>query len=275
MSSILKSSDGLLKGLSGLVDSHCHIDRVDLAPFEHSLENMLQATNELGVEHMICVCIDLENFPAVHSLAVNYKNIYCSVGVHPTEVGVIEPDLSSLITLGALPKVVAIGETGLDYYRAGEEGEGGQNNHQKSRFLVHIQAAKTLKKPLIIHTRMAREDTIDLLKAESDTQGVFHCFTEDWAMAKAGLDLGYYISFSGIVTFKNAKELQEVAKKIPLDRLLIETDAPYLTPAPYRGKPNYPGNVHYVAKYLAELRGETYEDFALATTSNARRLFGF
>jgi TatD DNase family protein len=254
-----------------LVDSHCHLDRVDLAPFDHDFQKMLQETAAHDVHEMICVCIDLENFPVIHSLAVSHENIYCSVGVHPTEVGVKEPTVQELVDLVKLPKVVAIGETGLDYYRTTREESVGQ----KSRFLAHIHAAKETHKPLIIHTRMAKEDTIDLLKSESVNQAVFHCFTEDWPMAKLGLDLGFYISFSGIVTFKNAQDLQEVAKKIPLDRLLIETDSPYLTPAPHRGKPNYPGNTQHVAKFLAALRGESYEKIAEATTVNAKALFGF
>jgi TatD DNase family protein len=257
-----------------LIDSHCHIDRVDLSLFDHSTQNMLEASRKLDVTTMICVCIDLESFPTVHSLAKTYPSVYCSVGVHPTEEGVEEPSLESLLERGALDKVVAIGETGLDYFRLSEGKVDAQKNTQKSRFLTHIQAAKILKKPLIIHTRLAQMDTIALLKTESSCRGVFHCFTEDWAMAKAGLDLGYFISFSGIVTFKNATDLQEVAKKIPIDRLLIETDAPYLTPVPHRGKPNYPGNVHYVAKFLAELRGESYEWVARHSTENAKKLFG-
>jgi TatD DNase family protein len=257
-----------------LIDSHCHIDRVDLSPFDHSVENMLEASRKLDVSTMICVCIDLESFPTVHSLATNYPSVYCSVGVHPTEEEVEEPSLQSLLERGALDKVVAIGETGLDYFRLSEEKADVQKNIQKARFLTHIQAAKMLKKPLIIHTRLAQTDTIALLKTEPSCHGVFHCFTEDWSMAKAGLDLGYFISFSGIVTFKNATDLQEVAKKIPIDRLLIETDAPYLTPVPYRGKSNYPGNVHYVAKFLAELRGESYESIAQHSTQNAKKLFG-
>ena len=255
-----------------LIDSHCHIDRVDLAPFDHQLEKMFEACRLLDVQQMLCVGIDLENFPAIHALAQNHPLVYCSVGVHPTEEGVREPTFEELIQLGSLPKVVAIGETGLDFYRLSEVEADAQKNLQKERFLTHIQAAKFLKKPLIIHTRLARTETIDLLKNEDAPSGVFHCFTEDWDMAKAGLDLGYYLSFSGIVTFKNATDLQDVAKKVPLDRLLVETDSPYLTPAPYRGKPNYPGNVHYVAKFLAELRGDSYEKIAEHTTRNAKQL---
>jgi TatD DNase family protein len=254
-----------------LIDSHCHIDRVDLGPFDHDFQKMLEASAAHGVREMICVCIDLENFPVIHALATSHQNIYCSVGVHPTEEGVREARFEELVELGSLPKVLAIGETGLDYYRTTPEESVGQ----KDRFLTHIHAAKKINKPLIIHTRMAKADTLDLLKSESVDKAVFHCFTEDWAMAKVALDLGLYISFSGIVTFKNAQDLQEVAKKIPLDRLLVETDAPYLTPAPYRGKPNYPGNTYYVAKFLADLRGESYEMLAQATTLNAKTLFKF
>jgi TatD DNase family protein len=257
-----------------LVDSHCHLERVDLAPFDHDFDKMLEATHQLGVETLLCVSIDLESFPAIHSIARRYPHIYCSVGVHPTEEGVEEPSLERLMTLGRGEKVVAIGETGLDYYRLEAGRETAQKALQRTRFECHVEAANQLQKPLIIHTRMAQADTLAVLRQCAKKAGVFHCFTEDWEMAKAGLDLGFYISFSGIVTFKNATELQAVAKKIPLDRLLIETDAPYLTPVPYRGKPNYPGNVHYVAKFLAEIRSESYETIAEKTTENAKELFG-
>ncbi len=257
-----------------LMDSHCHIDRVDLAPFDQNIEKMLQASRDLDVKTMLCVCIDLESFPRIHALALTHEDIYCSVGVHPTETGVREPSVEELIRLGSLEKVLAIGESGLDYYRLSEGQAFEEKQQQKDRFLTHIRAAKYLNKPLIVHTRLAKEDTIDCLQAEDSHHGVFHCFTEDWAMAKAGLDLGYFISFSGIVTFKNAQALQSVAEKVPLDRILIETDSPYLSPMPYRGKQNYPGNVHYVAQFLAELRGESYEKIAEYSTRNAKELFG-
>lgn len=252
------------------MDSHCHIDRVDLEQFDHDQAKMFARTAELDVKHMICVCIDMENFPAVHKIAMDNNNIHCSVGLHPTECDGVEPSFEDLVEKANLPKVVAIGETGLDYFRNDEKSA----DWQRDRFRTHIRAANEVDKPLIIHTRMAREDTIRILKEEKARPGVLHCFTENWEMAKAALDLGYYISFSGIVTFKNAKDLQEVAAKVPLDRILVETDSPYLTPAPFRGKPNFPGNTHYVAKFLSEMRGFDYSEFCDKTTQNVEKLFG-
>ncbi|MDO8955111.1 MAG: TatD family hydrolase [Gammaproteobacteria bacterium] len=253
--------------MTPLVDSHCHLDRLDLTAFDGDLSKAIAAAKELGVMHMLCVCVEMENFDAVIRIAEQFKEVHASVGKHPDEHEGIEPTVEMLVEKARHPKVVAIGETGLDYYR----------DHNKAlqmqRFAVHIQAAKQTAKPLIIHTRQAREDTIAMLKSEQSGPGVFHCFTEDYEMAKQGLDLGFYISFSGILTFKNAESLKDVAKRIPLDRILVETDAPYLTPIPYRGKANQPGYTRYVAQYLAELKGLTYDEVARATTQNFTNLF--
>ena len=255
-----------------LIDSHCHLDRLDLTPFDGDMDAMMAEAKALDVEQMIAVCVDMENAPVVARYAEQYDHVFASVGKHPCdeENQGVEPTVAMLVEQAKHPKVVAIGETGLDYFRT-EPGQDMSFQHQ--RFITHIEAAKQSDLPLIIHTRAAREDTIAILKAHDAGPGVFHCFTESWEMAKAGLDLGLYISFSGIVTFKNAQELQEVAKKVPLDRILVETDAPSLTPVPYRGKPNHPGYPHYVAHCLAELRGVSYAAICEATTQNTRNLF--
>jgi TatD DNase family protein len=254
-----------------IIDSHCHLDRVDLTPFEGSILRVLEAAKALGVEKVLCVSIDRENFQQVLSLAHTYEHVYASVGVHPTETGIETVSYDWLMSHAQDPKVVAIGETGLDYYH-----EPIQADLQKASFEVHLQAAIAADKPVIIHTRMANQDTIAQLKPYAGRlRGVFHCFTESWEMAKAGLDLGLYISFSGILTFKNASELRDVAWKIPLDRLLVETDAPYLTPHPFRGKPNHPGLTRYVVETLARLKGMPWEDMAAITTQNACDLFRF
>jgi TatD DNase family protein len=252
-----------------IIDSHCHLDRVDLTPFNGSVDAVLEAAHSLGVMKMICVCIDKENFHAVHQLANRYPSVYASVGVHPTEWEGEQPSYEWLLEQAQQPKVVAIGESGLDYYH-----EPVNPIQQQARFDMHLQAAVASQKPIIIHTRQANEDTIRMLKPYAGkVQGVFHCFTETWEMAKAGLDLGLYISFSGIVTFKNAEALREVARKVPVDRLLVETDAPYLTPAPFRGKPNHPGLTRYVVEALAALRQCSCDELAAQTTRNAERLF--
>ncbi len=253
-----------------LVDSHCHLDRVDLTPYDNDFDAMLKATAEAGVGHMLCVSIDLENYPRMLSQVEPYANISVSVGVHPNEPDRRTPDPDELIELAAHPKNVAIGETGLDYFRS--EGELGW---QQNRFRVHIAAARACGKPLIIHTRAARADTLRIMREEgaADAGGVMHCFTEDWDTAHQALELGFYISFSGILTFKNAEELREVAKKIPLDRILIETDSPYLAPVPHRGKPNEPRLVRYVAEMLATLRGLSPEEIEAITADNFFTLF--
>lgn len=254
-----------------LIDSHCHLDQLDLTPYQGSLDLALEAARKSDVEYFLNVCIDLENFPTVLNIAEKHPNVFASVGLHPNEAIDKEPTAKDLIKLAQHAKVIAIGETGLDYYRSE-----GDLRWQQQRFRQHIAAAKELNKPLIVHSRQARQDTIRILKEENaaNVAGVLHCFTEDWKMAQQALDLNFYISFSGIVTFKNAVELKEVAQKVPLDRILIETDSPYLAPMPYRGKPNEPAYVRYVAEHIAELRNLTYAEVAKATTENFWRLFG-
>lgn len=253
-----------------LIDSHCHLDRLDYSKLGGGPEEAIEAAARAGVSHMLCVCIDLENFPAVRKLAEIHPQVFCSVGVHPNEEHSREPDADELAGLADHPRVVAIGETGLDYYRSSADAA-----WQRDRFRRHVMAARRTGKPLIVHTRQAREDTLAVLREEGATEvgGVMHCFTEDWAMAQAALDLGFYISFSGIVTFKNAEDLRDVAQRVPLDRLLIETDAPYLTPVPLRGKPNQPAYGRYVAELLAQLRNTSAETIAEATTRNFFTLF--
>lgn len=246
-----------------IIDSHCHLDRLDWPA-------ALLRAKEHHVYEYLCVCIDLENFPIIRNIAQIQKNVYISVGVHPTEREGQVVDPQELLYLANHPEVIAIGETGLDYVHCT-----GDISWQQERFRTHIAVAKILKKPLIIHTRDAREDTIHIMRQENaDTiGGVMHCFTETKAMAQQALDLNFYISFSGIVTFKNATVLQEVAQYVPLDRILVETDAPYLAPAPYRGKPNEPAYTRYVVEKIAELRQLSPEVIAEHTTENFRRLF--
>lgn len=254
-----------------LVDSHCHVDLLDLEKYEGKLSNVLHFAKENFVKHLLCVCITLDNFAAMLAAINNYDFISASVGLHPNEKVAQEPSILELITLAENNvKVIAIGETGLDYYRQKGEHEG-----QQQRFRNHIKAALAVKKPLIIHCRQAKEDMLTILKEEGAEQigGVLHCFTEDLAMAFKAMDLNFYISFSGIITFKNALALQEVAKKIPLNRMLIETDAPYLAPVPYRGKNNEPAYVYHVAKFIADLRGESINTIANETTNNFFTLF--
>ena len=253
-----------------LVDSHCHLDQLDLSPYAGDLSRALLEAKNQGVQHFLCVCITLQDFPEVLRIAKNYSNVSTSVGLHPNEVVDVEPTAESLLTLINDDKIVAVGETGLDYYRSS-----GELAWQKERFRQHIRAAKASQRALIIHSRQAKADTLQILKEENAQSigGVMHCFTEDWEMAKAAIDLGFYISFSGIVTFKNAKELQEVAKKVPLDRLMIETDSPYLAPMPHRGKSNEPSFVRLVADFIAELRGISVEELAEKTTENFFKCF--
>ncbi len=252
-----------------IVDSHCHIDRVDLKAFGGSVESMLSHAKELSVNQFLCVCIDLEHFDQVHNLALQHSNIYASVGVHPTEIISKEPSVEKLLELSSSDRVIAIGETGLDYFRVNKD----EADWQRDRFRRHIRASNESEKPLIIHMRDSKEDIIDILQKENAQSGVMHCFAEDWATAKAALDLGFYISFSGILTFKSAIDLREIAKKVPADRLLVETDSPYLTPAPYRGKPNSPAYTYYVAEKLAEVRNTSIDEIAEATTTNFKNLF--
>ena len=254
-----------------LVDSHCHLDRLDLAPFNGQLAKALQAAAEQGVGHMLCVCIDLEHFQDVLQPAREFDFVSASVGVHPNETEGHEPTVDELVKLADDDQVVAIGETGLDYFRSE-----GDLEWQRERFRTHIAAAKQCGKPLIIHMRDAAEDTLRILKEEKADEigGVMHCFTESRETAKQALDLNFMISFSGIVTFNSAQELKEVAKIVPADRMLVETDSPYLAPVPYRGKSNQPAYVRQVAEHLAELRQSSLEEIAEQTTSNYFSLFG-
>lgn len=250
-----------------LVDSHCHIPMIEYEGGGHAIINAAKAN---GISHMLCVSLDLETYPGVLDLAEKYDCISASVGVHPNSQVPAEPTEEQLIELAQDPNVVAIGETGLDYFRSV-----GDLNWQRERFRIHIRSAKRAGKPLIIHSRDAREDVINLMQQESAAEvgGVMHCFVDDWQTAEQAIEQNFYISFSGIVTFKNASELKEVAKKVPLDRILIETDSPYLAPVPYRGKQNQPAYVRYIAEHIAELRGESFETIADATTANFCSLF--
>lgn len=253
------------------VDSHCHLNFPDYADrFDQVLAEMAQAQ----VTKALCISTTLEDFPAVHRLAVNHANLWATVGVHPDNEGVREPTLQDLLDGAALPRVVGIGETGLDYYRLGERTVADMA-WQRDRFRVHIEAARQTRLPLVIHTRSASDDTVAILKeaGQGEVGGVFHCFTETEQVARAALDLGFYISFSGILTFKNAADLRDVARFVPLDRCLIETDSPYLAPVPYRGKTNTPAYVPYVAQQIAELKGLSVEAVADATSRNFETLF--
>ena len=253
-----------------LIDSHCHLDRLDLKPYQNDFSCFMQEVKNSHIEHLLCIAIDLEAYPAMLELVENYPQISVSVGVHPNVHEGQEPTVDELITLGANDKVIAIGETGLDYFRST-----GDLNWQHQRFRTHINAAKTLKKPLIIHTREAKQDTLRILKEENaqEVGGIIHCFTEDWEFAQQALELNFYISFSGIVTFNSAKEIQEVAKKVPAEHFLIETDSPYLAPVPHRGRPNYPTYIRFVAEQIAKLRGVSVEEITELSTANFYRLF--
>ena len=250
-----------------LVDSHCHIN---FEPLSEDTEGVIQRAHDMGVEHMLCVSVNMEDYPEVLALARSYDFIYASVGVHPNHDEGREPSTEELVELAQNPDVVAIGETGLDYFRSS-----GDMSWQKERFARHIHAGIESNRPLIIHTREAALDTMDMLQAEQASQcgGVMHCFAEDWKTAKRALDIGFYISFSGILTFKNAQDMREVAKKVPLDLLLVETDSPYLAPVPMRGKTNEPAFTTYVADMLAEVKGVSKEEIARATTDNFFNLF--
>ncbi|KQT10779.1 TatD family hydrolase [Ramlibacter sp. Leaf400] len=261
------------------VDSHCHLSFPELSS---RLDEIRAAMAQAGVDRALCICTTLEEFETVHALALAHDNFWSTVGVHPDNEGVTEPSLDDLLTRAALPKVVAIGETGLDYYQM-DERKGGRGiadlEWQRERFRTHIRAARQTGKPLVIHTRASSDDTVAILKEEGEdgsagsAGGVFHCFTETAQVARAALDLGFYISFSGILTFKSAADLREVAAFVPEDRLLIETDSPYLAPVPYRGKTNDPSLVPYVARQIAELRGLPVEAVGELTSRNFERLF--
>ena len=260
-------------------DSHCHLSFPELAA---QLPDIRHKMHEAHVSRALCICTTMEEFDNVHALATGHDNFWSTVGVHPDNEDIYEPTVNDLVQKANLPRVVAIGETGLDYYQM-EERKGGRTiddmEWQRERFRTHIRAARKVKLPMVIHTRASSDDTIRLLKEEgevgdaSSAGGVFHCFTETKAVAKAALDLGFYISFSGILTFKTAQDLRDVAAWMPLDRMLIETDSPYLAPVPFRGKTNNPSYVPYVAKLLAELRGMTPEAVGELTSRNFDLLF--
>jgi TatD DNase family protein len=252
--------------LPQLIDSHCHLPLI-----EGDGDAVIARAHAAGVTHMLCVCVDLESLPGVMAVARRHDSVSATVGVHPNTDGTNrEPSVAELVELAAAPEVVAIGETGLDYFRSE-----GDLEWQRARFRTHIRAAREAGKPLVIHCREAAADLVAILREEGagDAGGVMHCFVEDWDTAQATMDLGFYISISGIVTFRNADALREVAARVPLERLLIETDAPWLAPVPRRGKQNEPAFVSHTAAFLAELRGEKLDDLARATTDNDRRLF--
>ena len=249
------------------VDSHCHINFPELAA---NMSDVLAHMRDNEVISALCISVNLADFPQVLALAEQHAHIYASVGVHPDYEDVEEPSVARLVELAQHPKIIAIGETGLDYYRLK-----GDLEWQRARFRNHIRAARASSKPLVIHTREAAADTLRIMKEEnaSEASGVMHCFTETWEVAEAALAMGFYISFSGIVTFKNAKQLKEVAQRVPLERMLIETDSPYLAPVPHRGKMNQPAYVKYVAEEIAALRGISVDEVGRRTTENFMRLF--
>lgn len=253
-----------------LIDSHCHLDRLKLDKYQGDLSAALQAARDAGVGKMLCVGISTENRSEVVALADAYDDVVASVGVHPLDVEKGLATQEQLQAWASHPKVVAIGETGLDYHYSSET-----KQVQQDSFAVHLRAAAAASLPTIVHTRNARQDTLDLIKEHGDEEaaGVLHCFTESWDMARVALDMNYYISLSGIVTFKNAEELREVARLVPMDRLLVETDSPYLAPIPYRGKPNEPAFVREVAQFVADLKGMDYTSFCQQTGANFHRLF--
>ena len=256
-------------------DSHCHLNFPELAS---QLPVIRQAMVAAQVDRALCICTTLEEFAAVHALALKYPNFWATVGVHPDNDGVQEPSLQDLLILGQMPRVVGIGETGLDYYRLGDYRVANMAR-QRERFRTHIRAARQLILPLVIHTRAASDDTLAMLREEGEdggagsASGVFHCFTETTQVARAALDMGFYISFSGILTFRNAQDLRDVAAFVPLDRLLIETDSPYLAPSPHRGKTNNPSFVPFVAAQLAEIKHCPVEQIARSTSDNFEALF--
>jgi len=249
------------------IDSHCHINFHELS---ENIGDVLAKMQQNDVLSALCVSVNLADFPQVLKLAEEYPNIYASVGVHPDYENVEEPSVKHLVALACHPKIIAIGETGLDYYRLS-----GDLDWQRERFRNHIRASRICGKPLIIHTRSAAEDTLRIMAEEgaAEAGGVMHCFTENWEVAEAALAMGFYISFSGIVTFKNALQIKDVARRVPLDRMLIETDAPYLAPVPYRGKLNQPAYVKHVAEEIALLRGISVEEVGLRTSENFACLF--
>ncbi len=250
-------------------DSHCHLDRIELDDFNDDFQQMLEAARQQQVNEMVCIGVNLESFDVMYDIIAPLDGVYASVGVHPDYEDSQTPTVAQLVERSQKPKIVAIGETGLDYFHT----EGPQ--WQRERFRTHISAALEVNKPLVIHTRQAKQDTLAILKEQQAERvgGVMHCFTEDWDMAKQSIDLGFYISISGIVTFKQADNVREMAQKIPDDRLLIETDSPWLAPVPFRGSTNFPGHVRLVAEKLAQIRHTSVETIAETTRNNARKLF--
>lgn len=253
-----------------LTDSHCHLDRIDLTPYNGDLNAALDAARERGIKQFLCIGVSLDNRKTVVDIARQYSDVHASVGVHPCDVESGTATVEQLVEWGGAPEVIGLGETGLDYHYAEQTKE-----LQQESFALHLKAGARAGLPIIVHTREAREDTLNLIREHGDptSAGVLHCFTETWEMASAAMDMGYYISLSGIVTFKSAEALREVAKKVPLDRLLVETDSPYLAPVPYRGKSNEPQYVREVAEFVADLRGIPVEHLAEQTTENFHRLF--
>jgi TatD DNase family protein len=250
-----------------LVDSHCHLDFPELA---QDLESVLARMQQAGVVHALCISVNLEDWPRVRDLAAAHPQLHATVGVHPDEERGEDPTVERLVELAQAPKIAAIGETGLDYYR-----QSGDTEWQRQRFRTHIRAAREIGKPLVVHTRDAASDTLRIMREEGAGQvgGVMHCFTESLEVAEAAMDMGFYISFSGIVTFKNAEALRAVARRVPVERLLVETDAPYLAPVPHRGKRNEPAFVRHVAEYLSNIIHKNFEEVADATSGNFSRLF--
>ena len=257
----------IMKNIFEIVDSHCHINFPELL---EDIDGLLKRMEENNVSKALCVSVELERFPEILALAIKYPNIFASVGVHPDHENCEEPTVEKLVTLSRHPKVVAIGETGLDYFRIEGDAE-----WQRERFRVHIDAAKATHKPLIIHTRKAGNDTLDILRerGRGEVTGVMHCFTETLPFALASIELGFFISFSGILTFKNAEEIRTVAKAIPIEAIMIETDSPYLAPMPNRGKTNEPSYVRFVLEELARVKGLPIDAVAEKTTSNFHKLF--
>ncbi|ENV60276.1 MULTISPECIES: TatD family hydrolase [Acinetobacter] len=251
------------------VDTHCHLTMLDLTPYGGDLDQALNEARAAGVSKFMSISVDLDDHIALSAIAARHEDVGYTVGVHPCEdVEVMARATTEyLVELAQPEKVWALGETGLDYYHSAEFVD-----QQKACFARHLQASKQVGKPVVVHTRSAKTDTIDIIRAEQSTHGILHCFTEDWETAKAALDCGYYISFSGIVSFKNAQDLRDVAKQVPLDRLLIETDSPYLAPVPYRGKSNEPKYVPYVAKALSDVYDKSLEEIALITRQNFENL---
>ncbi|MFW1915599.1 TatD family hydrolase [Acinetobacter sp. ULE_I064] len=251
------------------VDTHCHLTMLNLEPYAGDLDAALQQARDAGVSKFMGISVDLDDHIALAEIAARHSDVGYSVGVHPCEDPAVmqRANVEKLVDLAQAEKVWALGETGLDYFHSTEF-----ITEQKACFARHIHASQQVKKPVVVHTRSAKHETVDIIRAEKSTHGILHCFTEDWETAKAVLDCGYYISFSGIVSFKNAQDLRDVAKQVPLDRLLIETDSPYLAPMPYRGKPNEPKYVPYVAKALSDVYDKTLEEIAFITTQNFENL---